>query len=311
MIWGSARIAAYAFLECADALTLYANPIKLPGPRMNHDSRMQRTVWARPGVGLTASVRQRNDLLVHIFVTDQPALILLRRGKKTIRIGSRKIVLSPGDAVAIAPGTVCDVQNETERGQFESTWIVCANPILSSLERVFPDHARLKGVAALKKPGGEFVQSFERAAQAIVIPDSIPDIVAAHRMQELLAWLAHAGLVFDSQAPSDLRRKVRLMIGAAPEKAWTATELAHSFAMSAATFRRRLAERGQSFNDILIDVRMTTALTLLQVTDLAIAEIACQVGYESASRFSDRFKRRFGFSPIAVRGVPSQLSQQS
>lgn len=266
---------------------------------------MQRMVWSRQDVGVTASVRQRNDLLVHTFVTDQPALILLRRGRKTICIDDKQVVLSPGDAVAVAPGTVCDVRNETERGQFESTWIVFANPLLSSLEKVFPGHQRLKGVATLKF-GGEFLQSFERASQAIILPDGIPDIVAVHRMQELLAWLAHAGFVFGSEASSELRWKVRLMIGTRPEKTWTATELADVFAMSPATFRRRLADQGQSFNDILIDVRMTTALTLLQVTDLPVAQIAYQVGYQSASRFSDRFKRRFGFSPTAVRDVPSQ-----
>jgi AraC-like DNA-binding protein len=298
---------------------LYANPIKLvrsagdsrclvQEASVNPDNGIQRMVWSRQDVGITASVRQRNDLLIHTFVTDQPALVFLRRGRKTVIAGSRKIVLSPGDAVAIAPGTVCDVRNETERGQFESSWIVFANPILSSLEKLFPDHQRLKGAAPLAKFGNEFLQSFERASQAIVLPDSVPDTVAAHRMQELLAWLAHTGLVFGSEASSDLRWKVRLMIGAHPEKIWTAADLAHRFAMSPATFRRRLADQGQSFNEILIDVRMTTALTLLQVTDLPVVQIAFQVGYQSASRFSDRFKRRFGFSPSAVRDEPAQTA---
>lgn len=276
-------------------------------PHMSTEPRIQRMVWSRPGVGLTASVLQRNDLLVHTFVTDHPSLILLRRGRKTVKVGGKKIVLSPGDAVAIAPGSTCDVQNSIERGQFESTWIFCANPIIAKLERAFPNHPKLSNVAALKGLGGEFVQSFERAVQAIISPDHIPDVVAEHRIQELLAWLAHAGFVFNQEAPSDLQRKLRLMIGAAPGKTWISKDLAQSLAMSEATFRRRLAESGQSFNDILIDVRMTTALTLLQVTDRPIAEIAYQVGYESASRFSVRFKKRFGFSPVAVRGVPSQL----
>ncbi|WP_448100168.1 helix-turn-helix domain-containing protein [Luteibacter jiangsuensis] len=47
---------------------------------------------------------------------------------------------------------------------------------------------------------------------------------------------------------------------------------------------------------------MTAALTLLQVTDRPIADIAFQVAYSSASRFSARFKRRFGFLPALVRG---------
>jgi AraC-like DNA-binding protein len=260
-------------------------------------------VWSRKDVGLTASVRQRNDLVIHTFVTDHPALILLRRGRKTIRFGDTNLMLLPGDAVAIAPGTTCDVQNETEHGQFESTWIVCADSILSRMGSTLPDHKKLKSVVVLKNQGAEFTQSFERAAQAIVAPDHVPDIVAAHRMQELLAWLAHAGLVFNAETSTDLQRKVRLMIGAAPNKTWNSRDLAHSLAMSEATFRRRLADQGQSFNDILIDVRMATALTLLQVTDRPVADIAYQVGYESPSRFSARFKKRFGFSPKAVRGV--------
>ncbi|MFU1928561.1 AraC family transcriptional regulator [Bordetella hinzii] len=273
---------------------------------MRTEPRIQRVVWSRQGIGLAASVLQRNDLRVHTFVTDHPSLILLRRGRKTVQANGKKIVLSPGDAVAIAAGSICDVQNATERGQFESTWIVCADPILSKLERAYPNHPKLATIAALQGLGGEFVQSFERTVQAIVSPGHVPDVVAEHRMQELLAWLAHVKLVFNPAAPADLQRKVRLMIGAAPGKKWLAKDLAQSLAMSEATFRRRLAESGQSFNDILIDVRMTTALTLLQVTDRPIASIACQVGYESASRFSVRFKKRFGFSPVAVRGLPSQ-----
>ena len=97
------------------------------------------------------------------------------------------------------------------------------------------------------------------------------------------------------------------MIGVAPEKNWISKDIAQSVAMSEATFRRRLADEGQSFTGILLDVRMTLALTLLQVTDISISKIAYQVGYESASRFSVRFKKRFGFSPTAIRGVPLQL----
>ncbi|MDF3822460.1 AraC family transcriptional regulator [Leptospira sp. 96542] len=254
---------------------------------------------------MTASVLQRSDLLVHTFVTDHPSLILLRRGRKTVRVGSKTLVLSPGDAIAIAPGTTCDVQNETERGQFESTWIVGATSIISTMESAYPHHKKLKDVAALQGLGSEFMQSYERACLAITSPDRVPQYIAEHRMQEVLAWLAHSGWVFDPEPPSDLHAKIRRMIGAAPEKAWVSKDLAHALAMSEATFRRRLATLGQSFNDILIDVRMTTALTLLQVTDHPISDIAYQVGYESASRFSVRFKKRFGFSPTAVRDAPS------
>ncbi|QBK03628.1 AraC family transcriptional regulator [Hylemonella gracilis] len=272
---------------------------------MNESTRIQRKVWSRQDIGLTASVLQQNDLLVHTFVTDHPSLILLRRGRKTVKAGGKTVVLSPGDAVAIAPGTTCDVQNETERGQFESTWIVCAAPIISTMARAFPHHSKLKDIAVFKELGCEFLQSFERACLAITSPDLLPQVVAEHRMQELLSWLAHSGWILNPEPPSDLQAKIRRLISAAPEQAWVSKDLAQALAMSEATFRRRLATLGQSFNSILIDVRMTTALTLLQVTDHAISDIAYQVGYESASRFSARFKKRFGFSPTVVRGAPS------
>jgi len=37
-------------------------------------------------------------------------------------------------------------------------------------------------------------------------------------VQELLTWLLHVGFVFNSDESAELQRKVRLMIGAAPEK---------------------------------------------------------------------------------------------
>jgi AraC-like DNA-binding protein len=122
--------------------------------------------------------------------------------------------------------------------------------------------------------GSEFVQSFERGVQAINAPDLIPHAVAEHRVQELLTWLLHVGFVFNSDESAELQRKVRLMIGAAPEKNWISKDIAESLAMSEATFRRKLADEGQSFTEILVDVRMTLALILLQVTDVSISEIA-------------------------------------
>ena len=73
--------------------------------------------------------------------------------------------------------------------------------------------------------------------------------------------------------------------------------------------RRRLAEEGASFFELLSDVRMSHALTLLQVTDLPVIQIAYEVGYKSQSRFALRFRRRFGFAPLAVRQGPREIDR--
>ena len=71
--------------------------------------------------------------------------------------------------------------------------------------------------------------------------------------------------------------------------------------MSEATLRRKLAKVGTTLTDIIIDVRMTMALFMLQSTDRSITEISFAVGYESPSRFAMRFRSRFGFAPSELR----------
>ena len=61
--------------------------------------------------------------------------------------------------------------------------------------------------------------------------------------------------------------------------------------------RRRLARQETNFRTLLTDVRMM----LLQVTQWPVAQIAGAVGYDCPSRFSARFKERFGCVPSAVR----------
>jgi AraC-like DNA-binding protein len=79
-------------------------------------------------------------------------------------------------------------------------------------------------------------------------------------------------------------------------------QVAERLAMSEATLRRRLNAEGTGFVELLADVRMSHAMTLLQSTDRPVAHIASAVGYESASRFAIRFRERFGFAPTAIRG---------
>ena len=47
---------------------------------------------------------------------------------------------------------------------------------------------------------------------------------------------------------------------------------------------------------------MSYALTLLHGTDTSVLSVALAVGYDSASRFSARFRSRFGYLPSDVRG---------
>jgi signal transduction histidine kinase/AraC-like DNA-binding protein len=62
-------------------------------------------------------------------------------------------------------------------------------------------------------------------------------------------------------------------------------------------FRKTKALLGGGTNDLILNLRLEKACTLLRNPDLTVAEIADQTGFASQSYFSTVFKARFGASP--------------
>ena len=56
-----------------------------------------------------------------------------------------------------------------------------------------------------------------------------------------------------------------------------------------------------SFVSLVTNMKMKKAIQLLNSTDLAIVEIAEQVGYDTQHYFSTAFKKVMGVSPIKYR----------
>ncbi len=74
----------------------------------------------------------------------------------------------------------------------------------------------------------------------------------------------------------------------------------------ARTFRR---VTGIPPGEFLTAVRLERAKRLLLSTDLRVAEIAFEVGYESVGTFSTRFSNLVGLPPGRVRHLPEQLNE--
>lgn len=259
-----------------------------------------KALLARPGVGLTAGIVQRSDLRFSRITIDRPALIVLRHGKKVLQSAKGQWVIRSGEAIAIAGGQTFDVTNHlSEKGLYEARWLLWDPAILARFEGTT---SPLIGAAMLGKIDAPFTAAFDRALEAIAEVQQIPEAVAQHRLAEVLLWLSTRGVQFGAAETPTLSVKLRRLFEADLAEPWTAALAAQQLAMSEATLRRRLAAEGSSFGDLLGDVRMCSAMVLLQSTDQAVNRIALEVGYESASRFAIRFRRRFGFPPTAIRG---------
>lgn len=78
-------------------------------------------------------------------------------------------------------------------------------------------------------------------------------------------------------------------------------EVADQLHVSSRTLKRRLAELGTSYSDILDAERKRRAVTLLRTTTLTIDEIAERLGYSDVANFGRAFRRWTGSTPGAVR----------
>ena len=77
--------------------------------------------------------------------------------------------------------------------------------------------------------------------------------------------------------------------------------VAKRLAMSERTLRRRLAEDGLRYEDIVADVQRTVATALLATTDHSLVDVAFLTGYADQTAFHRAFKRWTGRTPREVR----------
>jgi len=88
---------------------------------------------------------------------------------------------------------------------------------------------------------------------------------------------------------------------------WSVGRLAEKLAVSESTLRRRLNAEGASIKSIVSRARLGQGLFLLQTTMEPIGRIAERCGYQSQSRFTDKFKQQFGLTPSELRKPGSRV----
>jgi transcriptional regulator GlxA family with amidase domain len=83
----------------------------------------------------------------------------------------------------------------------------------------------------------------------------------------------------------------------------TVREFADVVGVSYRTIQRRFSGcvQGRSFRDVVLDVKVHSAMKLLADSRRAITEIATQLGFSTPSNFSRSFKNITGLTPTEYR----------
>lgn len=269
---------------------------------LDADERVEPKIIHRSGVGASAGIRQWQDLSFKRLFIDRPTLIFVEHGSKVLRWTGGEYVIRAGDAIALAGGHTVDFTNQVGAdGLYRADWLVCDDALISEHAARHPEQAVIRNALPIIQPPPEFKAAY-RTAQQAVEDERIPPAIARHRVAEMLVWLGLQGGRFAHDETVSLALKVRRLIAQNPGGDWGAVAVSSALAMSEATLRRKLADEDTSFGEILVDTRMTMALAQLQSTAQPVTRIALNVGYQSPSNFSVRFRERFGFPPSSIRG---------
>lgn len=163
------------------------------------------------------------------------------------------------------------------------------------LDYVAPDHAGV--YEDLFKCPVLFAQhtcgyEHERVEGAMVLADARTHAMAREMCEQLLGEVNQAGGV-----AADIRR----ILIEQPGKYPNIEAIAGKLGMYPRALRRKLEAEGNSYRDILAEVRMRLAIEYLRKTHMTNDEIASRLGYSDAANFRHAFVRWTGKSPSDFR----------
>ena len=133
-----------------------------------------------------------------------------------------------------------------------------------------------------------------------------------HRLLEILLILAKKDSRLFAYAFSgdSWSRRVRMLLTTDIARAWEIGEVCQRLGTSESALRRHLKDENTGFRELLHELRLGTALTLLLQTSHPVYRIAYDCGYQSVPRFTTNFHKRFGLPPKALRATLSETGKK-
>ena len=146
---------------------------------------------------------------------------------------------------------------------------------------------------------------FDRPANRLVFPaaalatplrtaDPVALQLARAQCERELAAMVDAGLA----------GRVRAALLAEPSGFPSVTAVARRLHLSTRTLKRKLADQGTTYSELLDGARRERALLLLDNRELSLAEVAARVGYTEVPNFTRAFRKWTRTTPAAYRARP-------
>lgn len=275
-------------------------------------SEAGRLVWPLPHVPQPVALPGIGQLLLFEVGRQQRVRQVPFRRTTLIRVlcGSKEVwqqgalqQFGRGQLLLVPAGATLDLGNNPDgSGHYRALILQLAPELLQRLAQAYPERMQtvLHGDPC-RQLGGAASQMLDQALHGLLAATG-SDALRLHAALGVLLALIEDGyghhLLGRERSVVD---RVQELVELQPDHRWIAADLAPRLAMSVATLHRQLRSAGKPLGEIVQEVRLSHGLNLVLNTTRPIADIAAACGYASASRFSVRFRQRFGSTPSGLR----------
>ena len=233
----------------------------------------------------------------------QPCLITVLSGRKILFKDSQEVICETGQTLAVPGPSSYDLRNEPDpvNRKYASLIIPFNAELLKSLQSAH-------NITYSHKKQDINILTFSEYS---VLNDSIKHYLSAlssqtlitHRLMEILLVLIeqNPALLSFALLQETWSQQVRTVLATDLTCTWELPDVCDQLSTSESTLRRHLRKEGTNFRELLSELRLSSALMHLLQTTAPVQQIAYECGYQSVSRFSQNFHKRFGLPPDQFR----------
>ena len=240
-----------------------------------------------------------------------PCIILVLTGKKVIFDQRGPVACNAGGVLTVPAPSSFDLRNEPDARdrKYRALIIPFRHDLLEHLSRVHELHheSRNRDIRVLKFDGDDTLHASIRHYL-----DSVANRrLLTHRLMEILLVLTgkNPELLAYVLNQKSWSQRVRAILATDLARSWEINELCARLATTESTLRCNLKRENTGFRELLSDLRLSTALMQLLQTSRPAYQVAYDCGYQSVSRFSSNFHKRFGVPPRQFRESMDESEQ--
>tara|TARA_B110000881_G_C18511257_1_gene482354 strand:+ start:131 stop:937 length:807 start_codon:yes stop_codon:yes gene_type:complete len=238
------------------------------------------------------SIKEQKLLNVPIA---KPLLIVVLSGNKELGV-DKKLTCHSGEFVFLSDSPSIDMRNIPKEKEYFALLI----------EFDYQDFNGLQVNTSKKKDyfiGKTTLELESCLKQFIDVSSWAPKQLWSLRKREIISLLCHMGheKILSMLGRPQIKDTLHDMFMDKGFHELTIEFICEHLAMSESTLRRKLKLEGTSVQGVKDQARLGLSLHLLQTSNNSIGMIADKCGYQSQSRFTERFKRRFGLTPSELR----------